>query len=114
MMRTLIFSKATSMALWDFLRSLLGDPPPPEELRQLDGRSEPLLKASMNILQYGERGWISMKAASHLFSKMDQSYAFGETDDAGKYNIASFATKTGCEVQFMPVEQRVYFVRRNR
>jgi hypothetical protein len=99
------------MALWDFLRSLLGLQPASEELRQLDGRSEPLLKASINFLPNGQRGWISMREAGTLFSRMDQLYAFGETDDAGKHNIASFATKIGCEVQFMPVEQRVYFVR---
>jgi hypothetical protein len=70
-----------------------------------------LLNASMRMLSHGERGWISMKEAASLFSPMDESYAFGETDEAGKHNLASFATKTGCDVKFMPVQRCVYLTR---
>jgi hypothetical protein len=38
-------------------------------------------------------------------------YAFGETDDDGRRNIASFAAQHQSVFHFMPVEGRVYFVR---
>ena len=37
-------------------------------------------------------------------------YAFGETDDDGRRNIASFAAQHQSVFHFMPVEERVYFV----
>jgi imidazoleglycerol phosphate dehydratase HisB len=69
------------------------------------------LGASMRMLAHEERGWITMKEAASLFSPMDESYAFGEMDEAGKHNLASFATKTGCDVELMPVQRCVYLTR---
>ena len=99
------------MGLWDRLGLLFRVLPGPPVRRILDGRSEPLLKASMRILSGGESGWISMTDAASLFSPSSVNYAFGELDDAGKHNIASFATKAGCVVEFMPIEGRIYFTR---
>jgi hypothetical protein len=65
----------------------------------------------MNILLHGERGWITMKEASSLFSPQREPYAFGETDEVGKHNLASFATKADYDFEFMPVEGRIYFSR---
>jgi len=44
---------------------------------------------------------------------MDQDYAFGEMDDAGKSNLASFAARSEhrSSYSFMPMEERVYFTR---
>jgi len=66
----------------------------------------------MNLLMHGERGWITMKEAGLLFSPASGSYQFGEMDEPGKHNLASFATKTNCDVEFLPIEGRVYFSRR--
>jgi hypothetical protein len=99
------------MGLWDRLGRLFRALPGPPAQRILDGRSEPLLKASMRMLSGGESGWISMTDAASLFSPARGEYAFGELDDAGKHNIASFATKAGCVVEFMPIEGRIYFTR---
>jgi hypothetical protein len=45
---------------------------------------------------------------------MDDEYAFGEMDDIGKSNIADFAAHVTprCSFEFMPVEGRVYFIRK--
>jgi len=45
-----------------------------------------------------------------LFSTKDEEYAFGETDDDGRRNIESFAAQHRSVINFMPVEERVYFV----
>ena len=59
-------------------------------------------------------GWITNKEAKQLFSSMDDEYAFGEMDEAGKSNIADFAAHVtpGYSFEFMPVEGRVYFMRK--
>ena len=99
------------MGLWDQLSLLFRSPNAPPSAKRLDGRSEPLLRASMNILLHGERGWITMKEASSPFSPESEPYAFGEMDEVGKHNLASFATKADCEFEFIPVEDRIYFAR---
>jgi len=45
---------------------------------------------------------------------MDQDYAFGEMDEAGRSNLASFAAQAEhrSSFSFMPVEGRVYFTRK--
>jgi hypothetical protein len=44
---------------------------------------------------------------------MDDQYAFGEMDDAGKSNLGAFAAQSEhrSSVDIMPVEGRVYFTR---
>ena len=56
----------------------------------------------------------SFAEARALFSTADAQYAFGETDDAGNANLASFAAAADrpYEYQFMPAEGRVYFARK--
>ena len=64
-------------------------------------------------------GWLSPTSISRrsradarsLFSTKDAQYAFGETDDDGKRNIETFAARHQSVVSFMPVEERVYFLR---
>jgi hypothetical protein len=62
-------------------------------------------------LNPGESGWIAFQEARLLFSPMDQDYAFGEMDEAGKFNLAKFAarSKHRLSYSFMPMEERVYF-----
>jgi hypothetical protein len=43
---------------------------------------------------------------------MDDQYAFGEMDDQGKSALASFAAEHKSDFQFMPVEGRLYFIRK--
>jgi hypothetical protein len=62
-------------------------------------------------LSSGERGWITFAEARTLFSTKSDQYAFGEQDDAGRRNIESFAAQHRAAINFMPVEERVYFVR---
>jgi len=99
------------MGLWDWWKSLLLQAPP---ARRLDGRSKTLLAASIKALPYEMPGWITNKEAKQLFSSMDDDYAFGEMDEAGKGNIADFAAHVTprCSFEFMPVEGRVYFMRK--
>jgi hypothetical protein len=37
------------------------------------------------------------------------AYAFGELDEIGKANLAAFASASGVQFEFMPVEGRLYF-----
>jgi hypothetical protein len=59
-----------------------------------------------------EPGWITMKEAATLFSLERDAYAFGELDEVGKANLAAFASASGVQFEFMPVEGRLYFLRR--
>jgi hypothetical protein len=53
-----------------------------------------------------------MSEARALFSSMDEQYAFGEMDEAGKKSLAEFAeSEHRSTVDFMPTEKRVYFTR---
>jgi hypothetical protein len=83
----------------------------PEAPVKLDANSKTSLGASIRALTPGRRGWISMEEAAHLFSAKDAAYAFGEMDDDGNRNLASFAATTPRHrFDFMPVEGRLYFV----
>jgi hypothetical protein len=103
------------MSLWDRWKSLLlqGSPSAPSA-RRLDGRSKTLLAASIKALPYETPGWITNEEAKQLFSSMDYDYAFGEMDEVGKGNIGDFAANVTprCSFEFMPVEGRVYFMRK--
>jgi hypothetical protein len=83
----------------------------PEAPVKLDAGSKSSLGASIRALAPGRRGWISMSEAARLFSAKDAAYAFGELDDDGNRNLASFAETTPRHrFDFMPVEGRLYFV----
>jgi hypothetical protein len=87
--------------------------PVPPDTRRLNGSSEGVLSASIKLLPMGERGWITLPEAAALFSPMDGQYAFGEMDEGGKANLGTFAARREhpCDVQFAPIEGRVYFIR---
>ena len=95
------------------IRKLFGssaaDPP---DATKLDGTTEATLARSLSALPPDERGWITFTEALNLFSTKSDQYAFGEQDDAGRRNIESFAAQHRAVFNFMPVEERVYFVRR--
>jgi hypothetical protein len=79
---------------------------------RLDGSTKASLAASIKALPRGERGWITLKEAAALFSHKEREYAFGELDEEGKLDLASFATENQrCRFEFMPIEDRLYFVR---
>ncbi len=83
----------------------------PEAPVKLDASSKSSLGASIRALAPGRRGWISMSEAARLFSAKDAAYAFGELDEDGNRNLASFAATTPRHrFDFMPVEGRLYFV----
>jgi hypothetical protein len=45
------------------------------------------LAASLKSLRVGQRGWITLREAWHLFSPVDdEEEAFGELDDEGREN----------------------------
>jgi hypothetical protein len=101
------------MELPDFLKALFRSSILPANPRRLDGRSKPLLTASLTLLREEEPGWITMHEAKALFSPVGDAYAFGEMDEAGKANLAAFAAASGeLQFEFMPVEGRLYFMRR--
>jgi hypothetical protein len=87
---------------------------PPPDSRKLAASSENELSASLQALPIGEKGWITLRDAWHLFSQMDEEEAFGEMDDPGKTRLAEFAAYPvhRSEINFMPTEGRVYFTRK--
>jgi hypothetical protein len=46
------------------------------------------------MLPYEMPGWITNREAKQLFSPMEDEYAFGEMDEAGKSNIADPAARS--------------------
>jgi hypothetical protein len=102
------------MAIWDWIKSLLSTPSSvPTDAPKLRAANEAELSTSLTRLHRGESGWITFQEARLLFSPMDQHYAFGEMDDVGKSNLASFAARSEhrSSYSFMPMEERVYFIR---
>ena len=95
------------------IRRLFGaDAAAPSDALKLDGTTEATLVHSLSALPPDERGWVTFAEARILFSSEGAQYAFGETDQDGRRNIESFAAQHRSIINFMPVEGRVYFVRR--
>jgi hypothetical protein len=100
------------MGIASLLGKLFGaDATAPPDATKLDGTTEATLAHSLSALPSGERGWITFAEARSLFSTKGDQYAFGETDDDGKRKIESFAAQHRAAINFMPVEERAYFVR---
>jgi len=104
------------MTLFDKLKGLFGpgSPGPPDAFR-LDGASVAALAASLKSMPAGERGWITLREAWHLFSRVqNEAEAFGELDDAGRKRLDDFAAEAPhrSDMNFMPVEGRLYFTRK--
>lgn len=101
------------MGIMNLISWLFGaDAPAPPDARKLDGTTEAALARSLSALPPDERGWVTFAEARILFSTEGAQYAFGETDRDGRRNIESFAALHRSVINFMPVEDRVYFVRR--
>jgi hypothetical protein len=68
------------------------------------------------MLSDEEPGWIMMIEAAALFSPERQperqAYAFGELNEVVKANLAAFPSVSGAQFEFMPVEDRLYFLRK--
>ena len=95
------------------MRWLFGaDAAAPPDAGKLDGTTEATLARSLSGLSSDERGWITFAEARILFSTEGAQYAFGETDRDGRRNIEAFAAQHRSVINFMPVEGRVYFLRR--
>src|SRR6516225_917927 len=94
----------------DQLKSLFRKSDEPSATRRLDGRSKELLSASIEMMPYEERGWITIKEAAILFSPEDDEYAFREMD-GGTRNLASFVAEETRRCSFAFVEGRLYFIR---
>jgi hypothetical protein len=100
------------MGVLDWIRkSFISEDTIPADFRRLSADAPSSLASSLKRLEPGERGWISFSEAARLFSTADPAYAFGEMDDEGKQKLSEFAASHGSEIQFMPVEARVYFKR---
>jgi hypothetical protein len=96
------------------LKSLFASGPvEPPSARKLNAGREAALATSINGLVPGERAWITFEDGRALFSAMDDQYAFGELDQPGKLNLGAFATDHQAELDFRPVEGRIYFTRAN-
>lgn len=101
------------MGITSLIKMLFGaDTAAPSDAMKLDGTSEATLARSLSALPPGGRRWITFAEARSLFSTKDAQYAFGETDDDGRRYIESFAAQHQSIINFMPVEGRVYFVRK--
>jgi len=83
----------------------------PSDALKLDGSTYAALAHALSALSPDERGWITFAEARILFSTKGAEYAFGETDEAGRKSIESFAAHHRSVINLMPVEGRVYFVR---
>jgi hypothetical protein len=57
-----------------------------------------------------------MREAWQLFSRVDEEYAFGETDDDGRRRLDQFVDEPThrATIDFIPREKRVYFTRRDK
>ena len=88
----------------------------PADVGKLDARSLSALSSSLKTLRDGDRGWIRFAEARALFSSMDDQDAFGEMDEQGRANLASFAAEREhrSTFDFMPIEGRLYFARQER
>jgi len=105
--------ETSGMGIMSLIRWLFGvDAAAPSDAMKLDGTTEATLARSLSALPPDERGWITFAEARILFSTEGAQYAFGETDKDGRRNIESFAAQQRSVINFMPVEGRVYFVRR--
>jgi hypothetical protein len=103
---------ADEMTISDLLKSLFAPvAASPASPPKLDAGSEPALSNSLGALSSRQQGWITIEEARQLFSPMDKQYAFGEMDDQGKANLASFAARHSSSFDIMPVEGRIYFAR---
>ena len=101
------------MGITNLIRWLFGaEAAGPPDAMKLDGTTEAALARSLTSLPPEERGWITFAEARILFSTEGAQYAFGETDRDGRRKIESFAAQHHSVINFMPVEGRVYFVRR--
>ena len=96
------------MDAMDRLKSLFRRSDEPSATCRLDGRSKELLAASIKMMPYEERGWITIKEAAILFSPEDDEYAFREKD-GGTRNLASFVAEETrrCSFAFVDVAERV-------
>src|SRR5262249_34185459 len=102
------------MAIWEKIKSVFSNQTSvPPDAPKLRAANEVDLSKSLMRLNSGEIGWITFQEARLLFSPMDQNYAFGEMDEAGKSNLATFAARSEhrSSFSFMPMEGRVYFTR---
>jgi hypothetical protein len=102
------------MGITEDIKSFFGsDQADPAAPPRLSASSASALAAALAASPAGRRGWITIAEARSLFSTKDDQYAFGEMDDQGKANIASFAARSEhrATFDFMPVEGRVYFTR---
>jgi hypothetical protein len=100
------------MGITSLIGRLFGaDDTPPPNATKLDGTTEAALARSLSALPPDERGWITFAEARILFSTKGDQYAFGETDDDGRRKIESFAAQHRSIINFIPAEERVYFVR---
>ena len=77
--------------------------------RKLSATNEADLALSVRNLPLGERGWIPLPEAAHLFSNEETLYAFGEMDDEGKRRLGDFAAQCNSEIHFAPTEARYIF-----
>jgi hypothetical protein len=100
------------MSFGDLLKRLFSSPSAtPSDAPKLRATSENALESSLQELPAGERGWITLAEAAHLFSAEEPQYAFGEMDEAGKLRLGQFSAQHRCTLNYMPTEGRVYFTR---
>ena len=100
------------MGIMSLIAWLFGaDAPAPPDATKLDGTTEATLARSLSALPPAERGWITFAEARILFSAKGTPCAFGESDQDGRRSIELFAAQHWSVINFMPVEERVYFVR---
>ena len=98
------------MGIMSLIVKLFGaDVAAPPDAMKLDGTTKATLTRSLSALPPDERGWITFAEARVLFSTKDAQYAFGEADQDGRRDLESFAAQHRSVINFMPVEERVYF-----
>jgi hypothetical protein len=96
----------------DWLRNIFSRDAIPADVRKLPSLSESDLRSSLRTLLPGERGWIPLRDAAHLFSMQEPEYAFGQMDVRGMPRVEAFARECSCDIQFMPTVGRLYFIRK--
>ena len=68
------------------------------------------LAASLKSLRVGQRGWITLREAWHLFSPVDdEEEAFGELDDEGRKRLEDFVAAASYRSDFNYMPSRGVF-----
>src|SRR5262245_4841307 len=101
------------MGIMSFIRWLFGaDAAAPPDAMKLDGTTEATLARSLSALPVDERGWITFCRSAHLVLDRGRGIRVRRNGPGRQKEHRVLRCADRSIINFMPVEGRVYFVRR--